>query len=354
MRKQFYALICVVVAVLLLVGCSESKKYYKQAEAFRELGKYDEAIVAYQKAIEADPNYASAHYGLGLSYEQLNKFEEARKQYQKTLELNPVDSDAQRRLLCVEGKQAFNNQNYKEVINKFQEIGEALLSADEKFMIGKAYYEEGVYDKAVSLLQIAVEEVPKNEEYRYSYACALYKSRNYGKAEKEFEILADYRDSTQYRKVCIEKITPLRIETLSDFENSQFYRYYKFRKGLGWNLRSGGYNNDYDVLSIWPDVSLEVITVGDKVVGFGIMFYERHELQENDLEFVYRLLESIDIQVKLTDKIKKFIKRNVERYVFQIRNADSIVFNRFKIWVGKVGKEQTISIARLGYENQGQ
>jgi tetratricopeptide (TPR) repeat protein len=214
MRKKYYALICVVVAILLLVGCSESKKYYKQAEAFRELEKYDEAIVAYQKAIEADPNYASAHYGLGLSYEQLNKFEEAIKQYQKTLELNPVDSNARRQLLRVEGKQAFNNQDYKEAINKFKAIEAASLSTDEIFMLGKAYYEESTYDKAVSLLQIAVQKVPNNEEYRYSYAHALYANGNYEDAEREFEASSGFSNSKDYKQ---------RSSTLACFERGKKY-----------------------------------------------------------------------------------------------------------------------------------
>ena len=39
--------------------------------------KYEEAIVAYQKAIQLNPQYAGAYYNLGFTLDKQEKYEEA-------------------------------------------------------------------------------------------------------------------------------------------------------------------------------------------------------------------------------------------------------------------------------------
>src|SRR5438309_8513587 len=64
-----------------------------------------------------------------------------------------------------------------------------------------------------------------------------------------------------------------RIETLDDFEKSKFYNDYKLHKDDGWKLNTGAYNNSYKTSSP-SDVSIEVQTIENKVVSFGIVYYE--------------------------------------------------------------------------------
>lgn len=137
-----------------------------------------------------------------------------------------------------------------------------------------------------------------------------------------------------------------RIETLDDFERSEFYRDYKLRKEDGWKLNTGAYNNSYETSSL-SNVSIEIQTIENKVIGFGIVFYERDSLREADLNFVYKLLQSINTKGKLEPKIREYIKSNAERRVFQIKEANPTTFDKFKIYAGKVGPEQTISIEKM-------
>jgi len=139
---------------------------------------------------------------------------------------------------------------------------------------------------------------------------------------------------------------PSRIETLNDFERSEFYRDYKLRKEDGWKLNTEAYNNTYETSSL-SHVSIEVQTIENKVVGFGIVFYERDSLQEADLNFAYKLLQSVNPKGKLDQKIRDYIKTNAEKHVFQIKEANPITFDQFKIYAGKVGPEQTISIEKM-------
>ncbi len=51
-------------------------------------GRYDEAIEQCRKTIEMDPNFAVAHWHLGLAYEQKGMFDDAIAEFQKAITLS--------------------------------------------------------------------------------------------------------------------------------------------------------------------------------------------------------------------------------------------------------------------------
>ncbi|NQE36836.1 tetratricopeptide repeat protein [Microcoleus asticus] len=57
-------------------------------------GKLEEAITAYRKAIEIDPNYTNAYNNLGLILQNQGKLEEAITAYRKAIEIDPNFADA--------------------------------------------------------------------------------------------------------------------------------------------------------------------------------------------------------------------------------------------------------------------
>ena len=52
-------------------------------------GLWKEAVLHWETAVEIDPSYAAAWNNLGIGYEQLGRFDDARKAYEKALELEP-------------------------------------------------------------------------------------------------------------------------------------------------------------------------------------------------------------------------------------------------------------------------
>jgi tetratricopeptide (TPR) repeat protein len=57
-----------------------------------ELGRREEAIACYDKALEIDPRYVKVWYNRGLSLDILSRFEEAIACYDKALEIDPQDA----------------------------------------------------------------------------------------------------------------------------------------------------------------------------------------------------------------------------------------------------------------------
>jgi adenylate cyclase len=63
--------------------------YLHLGNAYRHVGRYEEAIPAYKKAIQISPNFQMAYVGLVTSYSLLGREEEARSAAQEVLRVNP-------------------------------------------------------------------------------------------------------------------------------------------------------------------------------------------------------------------------------------------------------------------------
>lgn len=60
----------------------------QQAFELQMTGKIDEAIKSYERAISLDPDFATAHYNLGVVYEVLGDYDKAITEYQTALRVN--------------------------------------------------------------------------------------------------------------------------------------------------------------------------------------------------------------------------------------------------------------------------
>ncbi len=143
---------------------------------------------------------------------------------------------------------------------------------------------------------------------------------------------------------------PDKIETLADFENSQFCRDFKCNKGDSWQLSSGGINHFYSIPlggDKYNYITIEIVTENKQVTEFGLMYFDREVsgLSPSDLEIAYKLLNSIDSTDSI-DSVKNYIIQNIEQENFQIRQVSPILWGTFNVYAGKIG-QQTISIERV-------
>jgi Flp pilus assembly protein TadD len=67
----------------------EAKKQVEFGIAVAQRGLWREAIYRWERAAQLDPTYAPAHNNLAVAYEHEGDFEKARVAYEKALELEP-------------------------------------------------------------------------------------------------------------------------------------------------------------------------------------------------------------------------------------------------------------------------
>ncbi|MEE1774575.1 tetratricopeptide repeat protein, partial [Streptomyces sp. JV181] len=61
-----------------------------RGDAYRKLGRHDEALADFARAVEMDPPYAWAFAGRAAVYEALGRHEEALADYDRALEIDPL------------------------------------------------------------------------------------------------------------------------------------------------------------------------------------------------------------------------------------------------------------------------
>jgi Flp pilus assembly protein TadD len=71
---------------------SEAKEHVDFGIIVAQRGLWREAAFRWQQAVELDPTYAAAWNNLGIGYEQLGRFDDARKAYEKALEIEPANT----------------------------------------------------------------------------------------------------------------------------------------------------------------------------------------------------------------------------------------------------------------------
>ena len=136
--------------------------HYAQAVALRQLGNYDEAIVAYQQVIALDEKFASPWNGLGNAYRDLKRYDEAVAAYQQAIALDEKFAIAWSNL----GLAYRDLKRYAEAVAAYQQA----IALDEKFAyhwngLGNVYTDQKRYDDAVAAIQQAIAIEDKDADY---------------------------------------------------------------------------------------------------------------------------------------------------------------------------------------------
>lgn len=76
----------------------EAKRLYKMGVKYGRGGLFRQASELFQKAVQLNPNYADAHYGLGLALFDQGRWEDAIRSFQNVVKINPKDKEAREKL----------------------------------------------------------------------------------------------------------------------------------------------------------------------------------------------------------------------------------------------------------------
>ena len=176
--------------------------------SYVKLRDYRNAEKQYGKLIDIQPDHVNAHLNLGIILETNNLLEESIAEYKKVIELDPTSSVA------------YNNLAWIYINNRQDMWGEALLLAKKAkelspasaFIIdtlGWVYYLQGMYDKSIQELEMAINRAPNNPTIRYHLGMAYQQKGLKELAQKEMKRALDidpvFPEANEAKKF-IEKI----------------------------------------------------------------------------------------------------------------------------------------------------
>jgi superkiller protein 3 len=198
---------------------SNPSDWYKKGKALCDLGRYNESIEAYNKAIELDQSYGDAWRDEGLAFAVLQRYQESIACFEKAIELNQKDAkawngkanllyDLERyndSLECFDWavgldpryKEALNSKGsalcdlgrYNESIGCFDKAIEIDPEFSEAwYNKGSALYDLGRYNESIECFDKAIEMSPRYSEAWYNKGVALYKLGRCNESIESFDM----------------------------------------------------------------------------------------------------------------------------------------------------------------------
>jgi tetratricopeptide (TPR) repeat protein/predicted Ser/Thr protein kinase len=162
----------------------EAMKAYADAQQLDSQGKEKEAVDAYLRAIDHDPEFGRAYSGLAVAYANLRQPQLAEKYYKDALDR--IDQMTEREKHRTRGGYYLFKSNYKRAIEEYS----ALVQENPKDQAGYtnlalAYFLSCRMQEAFQIGLLAVELDPENVDYRYNQSWYSLASSDFDKARAE-------------------------------------------------------------------------------------------------------------------------------------------------------------------------
>ena len=186
MNNRRWAAVVVVLAVtgaLVSAGCGGRPSLGLHG---READSPGNGLAAYQEAIRLKPDYAEAHYNLGVAYGELGRYQEEIAAYQEAIRLKPDYADAHCNLGVAYGALS----RYQEEIAAYQEAIRLQPDlADVHYNLGVAYGELGRYEEEIAAYQEAIRVKPDDADAHFNLGLAYLARGDRGAALEQSRIL---------------------------------------------------------------------------------------------------------------------------------------------------------------------
>ncbi len=161
-----------------------------QGKTLSELKKYEEALTAYDQAIQIQPDYVEAWSGRGFVLRNLQRYPEAIAAFDKALQLDDNSPD----VWNAKGEVFSILQQYNNAIQAYDKALEFQPNYYQAwYSKGLAFHKLKQYDDAITAYETAIEFKPDYGQAWYSLGNAFYNLNRFDHA------LAAYDKAVQYR-----------------------------------------------------------------------------------------------------------------------------------------------------------
>ncbi len=179
----------------------KERPYYETGVCYLIQEDYEDAIKKFEKVVELNPNYRDAYYNLGSAHHSLKQFDKAEEFLKKSIEVKPFCMAAYNLLGMIYQDQ----QRFQEAINVL--VKGLRLRKDDLMLqtLGGIYVTVGKFEKAIEVLNIALELNPHNIGVLNNLGGAHFGLKQFDKSieilKKIIEIDAD--DFAAYKNLAI-------------------------------------------------------------------------------------------------------------------------------------------------------
>ncbi|MCZ7667845.1 MAG: tetratricopeptide repeat protein [Chloroflexi bacterium] len=197
---------------------NDATAYNNLGNVYSENSRYQDAINAYHKAIESRPHYAAPHNGLGIVYRKNGRYQDAIAAYHKAIELDPNDATAYNNL----GNVYRANGRYQDAIAAYHKA----IELDPHYALHTMAWalstaRIGRYPDAINAYHKAIELDPNDALPQMSLA-GIYRKLGQEEAyEKQVTIARELiANEGEYNRACFEAICGNVTEAIALLEQA--------------------------------------------------------------------------------------------------------------------------------------
>jgi tetratricopeptide (TPR) repeat protein len=155
------------------------------AQVQEQNGHLDDAAGTYETAVRTNPQNAAVYTAFGAFEEHRGAWQKAEQLYQKALDFQADQATAANNLsylMLEHGGDVDTALSLAQVARRG--MPNSPNAADT---LAWAYYQKGIYDSAIELLQDAIKKVPENATYRYHLGSAYQRVSKVSLARQNFQ-----------------------------------------------------------------------------------------------------------------------------------------------------------------------
>jgi tetratricopeptide (TPR) repeat protein len=163
----------------------EAVNYNDRGNALADVGRYQEALANYARAIELDASYSKAYSNRGTTYREMQLYDAALADYDRAIQLDPTYATAYYNRALTYG----DVERYEEAINDFDQAIKIGLDfpANAYYGRGKTYAHLEQYKEALDDLNQAIKLNPTHAPAYSDRGYVLNRLGQYGNAEKDLK-----------------------------------------------------------------------------------------------------------------------------------------------------------------------